>query len=197
MPGLRLLVVSLALILSLGLGLQLVNPSVPFISPTVHAAVTDKITLTGCAIVMGSCTSAGWNGTTSSPNPTITVHQGDQVSIHLSSADLMTHQFQFDADNDGTADSADCPTVDPCSPKIPPTLTYTFTVPNVTPMTYTYFCIFHTTEMQGNLVVLPGITVGGAAASYNRPLPISLPLSLVSTIISLSILVATYGKRRQ
>ncbi len=128
------------------------SPVLPVI-PKAHAT-TDSIVLTGCAFVTAGCPRAGWNGTTTSPNPTITVHQGDTVSLSLSSADGLTHQFLVDADRDGVGDLADCPAVDPCSVSFPPSTSYNFKV-NFAPGTYTYFCTVHPMVMVGSFVVLP------------------------------------------
>jgi plastocyanin len=91
---------------------------------------------------------SGWNGT----NPTITVTQGDMVSIILTSADTM-HQFALDLDRDGAMFIGACPTGDTCSALINtgPGTTLTFTA-SFTPGTYVYFCTFHTT-MVGSFVV--------------------------------------------
>ncbi len=91
---------------------------------------------------------SGWNGT----NPTITVNQGDMVSIILTSADIM-HQFALDLDRDGAMFIGACPAGDTCSALINtgPGTTLTFTA-SFTPGTYVYFCTFHTT-MVGSFVV--------------------------------------------
>ncbi len=133
------------------------SPIAPAI-PKAHAT-TDTIVLSGCASTIG-CPRAGWNGTTTSPNPTITVHQGDTVSLSLSSADGNIHQFLLDGDRDGAADRADCPAVDPCSVEFSTssTTSYSFNV-NLAPGTYTYFCFFHPMSMIGSFVVLPAVAV--------------------------------------
>ncbi len=197
MKRLDYLVIAIATILSLGLGSQMGTTSLLPISQTAHAAVTDKISLSGCAVVRTPCSFVGWNGTVDAPNPTITVNQGDVASISLSSADGLMHEFLFDADNDGTADALDCPSTDPCSSPIPPDTTYVFTVPSVTPMTYIYFCTVHT-FMKGSFTVLPGITVGGIAThiQHTQPLPASLPMILASVALLATALSAVYVTRK-
>src|SRR5215472_6108734 len=101
----NLLVFALLAALAAGAGMQPFNHAAPSITKA-YAAGTDNITL------LGSIT--GWNVSTNK-NPTITVAQGDQVNLSLKSADLATHQFLLDGDNDGAADTADCPGTDPCS----------------------------------------------------------------------------------
>jgi len=197
MKRLDYLVITIVAILSLGLGSQMVTTGLLPISQTAHAAVTDKISLTGCAVVRTPCSFVGWNGTVDAPNPTITVNQGDVASISLSSADGLMHKFLFDADNDGTTDALDCPATDPCSSPIPPDTTYVFTVPIVTPMTYIYFCTVHT-FMKGSFTVLPGVTVGGVAThtQHTQPPSVSIPVILASIALLATALSAVYVTRK-
>ncbi len=100
MRKLAYLVLGLVVTLSLAL---VVHPNrtalLPSISDAHGAAVS--IVLSGCVVSGGSCLNVGWNGTTSKPNPPITVAQGDIVSIALSTGDGISHEFQLDLDNDG------------------------------------------------------------------------------------------------
>src|SRR5438046_10124542 len=57
------------------------------------AGVNNTITLTGFI--------SAWNGTTSKPNPTITVTQGDSITLRLSSGDGAPHQWIVDVDKNG------------------------------------------------------------------------------------------------
>jgi hypothetical protein len=100
-----------------------------------HAA-SISITLTGCVVPAGTCTSAGWwEGAIK--DPTITVSQGDTVTLRLSSADRNVHQFIVDVDGTGT-----CSTTDPCSSMFSTGTTLTF-IANMASGTYTYACTIH------------------------------------------------------
>jgi plastocyanin len=120
------------------------------IPPKVSAAATPSISLVGFI--------SAWNNT-SVPNPTITVTQGDTLTIQLSSGDGAVHRFFVDVDKNGM--TPDCPGADVCSNVFPPSTTLTFTV-NFAPGTYTYYCSVHPTTMFGQFVVLqPPVTGGG------------------------------------
>ena len=120
------------------------------IPPKVNAAGTPSISLIGFI--------SAWNNT-SVPNPTITVSQGDTITIQLSSGDSAAHRFFVDVDRNGM--TPDCPGADVCSNVFPPSTTLTFTV-NFAPGAYTYYCSVHPTTMLGQLVVLqPPVTSGG------------------------------------
>ena len=120
------------------------------VPPRVDAASTPSISLVGFI--------SAWNST-SVPNPTITVTQGDTITIQLSSGDGAPHRFFVDVDRNGM--TPDCPGADVCSNLFPPSTTLTFTV-NFAPGTYTYYCSVHPTTMLGQFVVLqPPVTGGG------------------------------------
>jgi plastocyanin len=103
------------------------------------AASTPTISLVGF-------TTAGWNST----NPTITVTQGQDLTIQLSSGDGVLHRFFVDVDKNGP--TPDCPGMDVCSNAFPPSTTLTFTV-SFAPGTYTYYCSVHPTTMLGSFIV--------------------------------------------
>ncbi len=120
------------------------------IPPRVDASSTPNVSLVGFI--------SAWNNTTV-PNPTITVTQGDTITIQLSSGDGAVHRFFVDVDRNGM--TPDCPGADVCSNVFPPTTALTFTV-NFAPGTYTYYCSVHPTTMLGQFVVLqPPVTGGG------------------------------------
>ena len=120
------------------------------IPPPVKAASDPNISLIGIV--------SAWNNT-SVRNPTITVTQGDTITIQLSSGDGAVHRFFVDVDKNGM--TPDCPGADVCSNVFPPSTTLTFTV-NFAPGTYTYYCSVHPTTMLGQFVVLqPPVTGGG------------------------------------
>jgi hypothetical protein len=140
--------------------------------PNVHAANL-SIVLTGCVF---TCPNVGWNGTTSSPNPTITVTRSDVITLSLSSGDGIPHRFLIERDADGGVDVADCPLIDPCSSQIPPSTTYTFTITTApagtvvttAPGPYTYYCTLHPLQMHGSFIVNPDASVGGVAGSVDK-----------------------------
>ena len=57
-----------------------------------------------------------WN----SSNHTITVTQGDTLTIDVSSSNSIPHKLLIDLDKDGYTDAADCGTADVCSNMVPP-----------------------------------------------------------------------------
>jgi len=82
------------------------------IPPRVDAASTPSISLIGFI--------SAWNNT-GTPNPKITVIQGDTITIQLSSGDGAPHRFFVDVDRNGM--TPDCPGADVCSnlfPRLPP-----------------------------------------------------------------------------
>ena len=120
------------------------------IPPPVEAASTPSISLIGFF--------NAWNNT-GVPNPTITVTQGDTITIQLSSGDGVVHRFFVDVDRNGI--TPDCPGADVCSNAFSTSTSLTFTV-NFSPGTYTYYCSVHPTTMLGQFVVLqPPFTSGG------------------------------------
>src|SRR5207244_12727251 len=74
-----------------------------------------------------------WNFTTT-PNPTITVTQGDGVSLQLSSGDAVLHRWFVDVDKNGP--TPDCPGADICSYPFTSYILLTFTL-NFPPVTQT------------------------------------------------------------
>ena len=119
------------------------------IPPPVKAASSPSISLIGFI--------SAWNNT-GVPNPTITVTQGDTITIQLSSGDGAVHRFFVDVDKNGM--TPDCPGADVCSNIFPPSTTLTFTV-NFAPGTYTYYCSVHPTTMLGQFIVLQLTVTGG------------------------------------
>jgi plastocyanin len=123
---------------------------------------------------------SGWNGTTN-PNPTITVQQGDSVTIVWSNGDTgIPHQFLLDVDKDGYSDSSDCsPTADPCTTGMSTTGgSVTFTASKAG--SYTYYCAVHPFSMVGSFVVSPA--PGFSMASNPSSLTIGQSSSTTSTI---------------
>jgi len=100
---------------------------------------------------------SAWNFSTNA-NPTITVKQGDMVTVSLVSSDGNPHQFLLDMDKDGST-TATCQTIDPCSVQFPPNTSLGFTAG--TPGSYTYFCTVHPTMMFATFVILAAASGGG------------------------------------
>jgi|SRR5438445_6814243 len=195
MLRLRTPLIALGMVLLLGIGTNAFALDLLPSIPRAHAATVSMV-LTGCAFATGTCRAGGWNGTTTRPNPTITVQQGDIVSLTLSSADTLLHQFLVDADTDGATDVADCPTVDPCSIMFSSTtpFTYTFTV-NFLPGTYTYFCVVHPASMLGSFVVV-STPVGGTALAVDK-LGLVAPYIGFATVLMGLIGVTLFYVRRE
>lgn len=100
---------------------------------------------------------SGWNFTGPTVNPTITVTQGDMVSIILTSDDI-DHQFALDLDRDGTKFIGMCPTGDTCSNVLRTGIGDTVSFTASSPGTYVYFCTFHN-NMVGSFIVRPSPSI--------------------------------------
>jgi plastocyanin len=91
----------------------------------------------------------GWGLTSGSemiPAPTLTVHQGDSVTITLHSTDGLSHEFFIDLNGHQRPEAGD-----PTSSAFSSTTTVTFTAS--TAGTFAYLCFFHPTMMKGSFVV--------------------------------------------
>jgi plastocyanin len=129
-------------ILLIGITIYLAPSIIPSARP-VHAS-SKTISLVG-----NTSPSYYWN----SSNPTITVTQGDTLTIAVSSANAVQHKLLIDLDNDTYTDTTDCGTLDMCSGVVPPSNPVgPFTVSS-NPGTYKYYCIFHPGSMVGNFVI--------------------------------------------
>ena len=176
----RVIVFALFIALLAGVGVQ------PF-SRNLVPAVQDAHAANVAILLNGFVT--GWNASTTK-NPTINVHQGDVVTLTLKSGDGALHQFLLDGDSDGGSDTADCPTVDPCSATFSTSagITYTFTV-GLAIGTYTYYCTVHPTSMFGSFVVqsspvgAPTIPVDKLALLVPYMVFAGLIVALVGTVI--------------
>src|SRR2546426_680519 len=108
-----------------------------------------------------------WNNS----NPTITVTQGDALTIDLSSSNSVQHRLLIDLDKDGYTDTADCGTLDVCSSMVPPSASVGPFSVNSSPGTYRYYCMFHPTSMFGSFVIqsqtssTPALTITPGATS--------------------------------
>lgn len=118
---------------------------------------------------------SGWgttSGSETNPGPTVTVNQGDSVTITLTSTDGFTHQFLVDYNGNGVADSGE-----PLSSAFSSTTTLTFVANQAG--TFNYLCIIHPTSMKGTFVV------HGTSASP----PSNAPSDSGSTLIIVGVLV--------
>ena len=110
---------------------------------------------------------AGWN----SSDPTITVQQGDTVTIDLSSGDGAPHQFLLDFDGDGISDQSNCPpnsspTDDPCSMTFSGSGTTSVTFTANSAGTFKYYCTIHYPYMEGTFIVkVPGFSMSTSPSS--------------------------------
>ena len=131
-----------------------------------------------------------WN----SSNPTITVTQGDTITLDLSSTTgTVSHTFWLDLDGDHINDLSDCSTtMDPCiSTPFTTSQTLTFTVNNVG--TYQYFCTIHYPAMTGSFVVQPLPQPDFSIASSPSSLGVIQGSAGNTTIITLSSLKGFAG----
>lgn len=93
--------------------------------------------------------SLGWGTTASSesnPAPTLTVQQGDVVTIALTSTDGFPHQLLIDLNGNGMADPGE-----PVSAQFTTTTTLTFTASQAG--TFAYLCEIHPASMHGTFVI--------------------------------------------
>ena len=146
-PALQILEISLLVVLAI----PMFSPTHTFY-PTAHAS-TKTISLVGNLVGYYYY----WNST----NPTITVTQGDSITLALSSSDGAPHRFLLDFDGDGVSDTTDCPSTDPCSSSFTTTATISFTANTVG--TYIYYCTIHYPYMAGHFNIqaapAPGFSI--------------------------------------
>jgi hypothetical protein len=107
-----------------------------------------------------------WNNT----NPTITVTQGDSLTIAVSSSNGVQHRLLVDLDKDGYTDTSDCGTSDFCSAMVPPSTTVGPITITSGPGTYMYYCTIHPASMYGSFIVqsqssTPDFTLAPSATS--------------------------------
>jgi len=126
---------------------------------TIHSGMVGSFVVAARSIALVGLVSA-WNSSSVPPNPTITVTQGDIITITLSSGDTL-HQFALDVDRDGAKFTGSCSTGDTCSSQFTPSTPVSVTI-NTGSLsgTYTYFCTIHS-SMVGSFVVKSPGTVGG------------------------------------
>src|SRR3989441_2938969 len=147
-------------ILLIGLTLSFAPYMFPSITPVQASSRTISLVGTSGAYYY-------WNNS----NPTITVTQGDTLTIDVSSSNSVQHRLLIDLDKDGYTDTADCGTLDLCSGMVPPSASVGPFNVNSSPGTFTYYCTFHPTSMFGSFVVqsqtssTPDFTITPSATS--------------------------------
>ena len=146
-------------ILVLGLTLYLAPSIFPSIPQAQAASRTISLVGTAGAYYY-------WNNS----NPTITVTQGDSLTIAVSSSNGVQHKLLIDLDKDGYADTTDCGTNDICSAMVPPSTTVGPISIASGPGTYMYYCTIHPGSMYGSFIVqsqssTPDFTVSPSATS--------------------------------
>ncbi len=129
---------------SMALALVLAVVAMGFVSlaATPSRAASDSISLYGSA-------TSGWGTSSSSesnPGPTLTVAQGDSVTVSLTSTDGLQHQFFIDLNGNGVFDAGE-----PESAVFSSTTSFTFTASQAG--TFTYYCLIHPTVMKGSFIV--------------------------------------------
>lgn len=140
--------VNLAIVSTLAAVLAIVmNPAGPM--PTLSTSVAVSLDLYGSA-------SQGWGFTATSitsPGPTISVDQFDEVTLRLEGTDSPTHNFYVDYNGN----RAPNPPAEPVSPDFRSSsgpITYTFTAGVAG--TFTYYCAYHQGSMFGTFIVQSG-----------------------------------------
>ncbi|HZY93656.1 MAG TPA: hypothetical protein VFE98_02210 [Candidatus Bathyarchaeia archaeon] len=150
------------LMLTLTLLVIVILPAQPSGASLARPTAT-RIQATNIVIHLNGFVSA-WNFSTNA-NPTITVKQGDMVTVSLVSSDGAPHLFLLDMDKDGST-TATCPTIDPCSVQFPPNTSLSFTAG--TPGSYTYFCTIHPISMFATFMILAVSSGGGGGRVYEK-----------------------------
>ncbi len=135
------------LLVTAGLALSLALPRGGAASVPDASAATRTFTLYGD-------TADGWGNTNTSvrePGPTLTVTEGDVVTIHLYSNDSVSHNWFIDFDGNGAPSTGEPSSPDFSSPTV--AVDYTFTVPAGHVGTATYKCRFHPLTMTGSIMI--------------------------------------------
>jgi len=169
----------LCAILLIGLTLYFAPSIFPSVTPVKASSRTISLVGTSGAYYY-------WNNS----NPTITVTQGDILTIDVSSSNSIPHKLLIDLDKDGYSDTTDCGSNDVCSNMVPPSYTIpSFTV-NSSPGTYTYYCTVHPGSMFGSFIVqsqtssTPDFTITPSTASLTATQGSSATTSLSLTSVS-------------
>jgi len=137
-------------------------------------------------IMLKGSFATGWNG--SNPGPTISVTQGDSVTLNLVSTDGAPHTFVIDVAHAGIIPNPNC-AVDKCSSQFSSTTTFMFTA-DMAAGTYSYYCSIHLQHMTGSLVVHSSTSTGPDFTAASNPTMITVAQgasgSAIVTLMSLN-----------
>jgi plastocyanin len=111
---------------------------------------------TSRTVMLKGSFATGWNGT--NPGPTISITQGDSVTLNLISTDGASHTFVIDVAHAGVIPNPNC-TADKCSNQFSSSTTFMFTA-DMAAGTYSYYCSIHLQHMIGSLVVHSSTNAG-------------------------------------
>ncbi len=123
-----------------------------FVASAPSRAASKTIDLYGTAM-------GGWGftpGSETDPGPTITVDQGDVITMNLHAEDGLPHQWLLDYNGNHVADTGE-----PVSAFFTSFTTFTFTA--TTAGGFTYLCTVHYPEMTGSWVTVPATVVHDVA----------------------------------
>ena len=140
--------------------------SAAYTAPRVNAATVRHFNLYGNFLL-------GWNGT--NPGPTIVVEQGDNVTMTLWSEDV-GHIFSVSYNNVTSVQAGD-----PESPTFGSTHIVWSFVATTTVGTYLYYCVIHTTAMEGWFKVVPTGSIPEFPVVF--VLPLFMVLSLLAVVM--------------
>ncbi len=144
MLSLKPLTKTLIIIFLIGIIPLLVN--LPVLSIRLARGISRNLSLLGFT--------AAWNSSTN-PNPTITVVQGDSITLSPKPGDGASHQWFLDVDNNGVADCSPGPDI--CSATFsstsPPPVVFTASSAPA-PYTLTYYCSIHPGSMLGHFTAM-------------------------------------------
>jgi len=146
-------------------------------------AASDSISLYGSA-------TSGWGTTSmseSNPGPTLTVAQGDTVTITLHSTDGVGHEFLIDYNGNEAADSGE-----PLSTAFTSTTTVTFVASQAG--TFTYYCVIHPGSMKGTFVVTSS-TSTGPSGSIGSGSTLAIVGIVIVAVVAIGVAVIVMRRR--
>ncbi len=138
-------------------------------------------------VLYGSATS-GWgfgSSNTTTPGPTLTVAQGQTVSLALYSADGQTHAFFVSYDGATTPSSGEPVSADFNSTLVPTFLTFTASQAG----NFTYYCKYHSGTMKGPFTVT-------SSSSPSSPPSYTLYAAVIVVIVVIAIIAAIVIRRK-
>ncbi len=124
----------------------------------------------------------GWgftSGGETMPGPTMTVDQGDSVTMTLYADDSLPHGFHIDYDGDGVVDSGEPYSGIFSSPTVPLTYTFTASVSG----TFRYRCTVHPTMMFGTWTTTAAVHDIAVTSVTASPLTVTAGDSVTVTVV--------------